>query len=265
MPNIYDVQNFKGKSIRNSWTSENLKKALRFNRKYHSTPYLSEIIRSLGFVSGLANVTIYKPITTHSLITKLSSKTVLDFCVGWGGRMIGTACRADRHYIGIEPNVETYGNLCRLRDFLQLKNVELINDCAENVVDSIDGYDTTLTSPPYYNLEIYCDEKTQSINLGTYSEWLDKFIFKLINSSFDKATYYCWSVKNFKTDKQYNLMDDITNHYASRGGNVVCKYDIKNKQRPGVKRKEKNTSEQTLVFSKNTHIINPPHMFFVDI
>ena len=107
MPNIYDVTNFKGKSIKNSWNVENLEKAIRFNRKYHTTPYLSELIRSLGFVSGLANVTIYKPITTHSLITKLASKTVLDFCVGWGGRMLGTACNPNRHYIGIEPNVET--------------------------------------------------------------------------------------------------------------------------------------------------------------
>ena len=38
-------------------------------------------------------------------------------------------------------------------------------------------YDICITSPPYYNLEIYCDEENQSINKFTdYKRWLENFI-----------------------------------------------------------------------------------------
>ena len=53
MKHFHDVSNYKGVSVRSLWKKEHLEKALRFNRKNHSTPYASEIIRSLSFTNGL--------------------------------------------------------------------------------------------------------------------------------------------------------------------------------------------------------------------
>ena len=41
MPHIYEVENYKGKSVKKAWTLEQLEKAVRTNRKSHSTPYAS--------------------------------------------------------------------------------------------------------------------------------------------------------------------------------------------------------------------------------
>ena len=53
MPHIYDVKNYKNICLSGIWTHENLEKVLRVNRKTHSTPYVSEIIRQLGFMAEL--------------------------------------------------------------------------------------------------------------------------------------------------------------------------------------------------------------------
>ena len=45
MPHIYEVKNFKGTNVSGLWNIENIKTALLINRKTHSTPYVSEIIR----------------------------------------------------------------------------------------------------------------------------------------------------------------------------------------------------------------------------
>jgi len=45
-------------------------------------------------------------------------------------------------------------------------------------------YDLIVTSPPYFDLERYSDEETQSFKkYPKYEEWLDKFLFVLIKES----------------------------------------------------------------------------------
>ena len=95
MPHLYEVQNHKGKSIVTSWTQEVLEKVLVTNRKSHSTPYVSEIIRQVGFVSGTSKVTIYRPLLTKRIVERFNSKHVLDVCVGWG-----VACSARSAWTG---------------------------------------------------------------------------------------------------------------------------------------------------------------------
>ena len=73
MPHIYEVQNYKGKSIKGMWNNTNLLKAIRTNRKSHSTPYVSEIVRQIGFVSGNSKVTIYRPLLTKRIVEYLDN------------------------------------------------------------------------------------------------------------------------------------------------------------------------------------------------
>lgn len=252
MPHIYEVSNYKGLNIKKMWDKSHLEKALRTNRKSHSTPYVTEIVRQLGFTSGTSKVTIYRPLLTKRIIESLNGKNVLDVCVGWGGRMLGSACIDGVKYTGIEPFTKTYNGLSNIKDELELDNVTLYNDIAENILPKLDKeYDLALTSPPYYNLELYSDESTQSHHYGSYEEWIDKFLKPVVYGVLEKLVdngYSCWSVKNFKTDKKYNLYDDVVKLHKDKGWKKINReFYVGNCIRPGI---DKQGKEITYVFVK---------------
>ena len=252
MPHIYEVCNYKGLNIKQMWDKEHLEKALRVNRKSHSTPYSSEIIRQLGFSSGTSKITIYRPLLTKRIVEALGCKNVLDVCVGWGGRMLGSACISGVKYTGIEPYSKTYNGLENIKKELQLDNVILYNDVAEIIIPQLKKeYDLALTSPPYYNLELYSTEASQSHNYGTYADWIEKFLKPVVYGVLDKLVdtgYSCWSVKNFKTDKKYNLYDDVVKLHNDKGWiKIDTEFYVGNSVRPGLNKQGK---EITYVFIK---------------
>ena len=271
MRHFHAVRNHKGHSVESLWTRPCLEKALRFNRAQHSTPYASEIIRSLSFANGLGKVTMYRPLMAKKVVSYLANKDklkevrVLDVCAGWGGRMIGAKsaelnhaykyCRV--HYTGIDPCAKTHEALCAIRDELELTNVTLINKPAEVALQELDPsakYDIALTSPPYYNLEIYSDEPTQSVTSGNgYQAWLNEFLSPVIQGIIRLGVKYsCWSVKNFKTDKKYDLLDDVIRIHAENGWRLLedAVFTMANSRRPG--QKVQPTSDDMAAAPKKT-------------
>ena len=182
-PNFFDIKNNKGESFKDYWDSEHLKKIIMWNRSSHSTPYLSELRRGVYFCYGLTKNTMFRPHLTKMIVDRYQAKTVLDPCCGWGGRMLGTVA-AGAEYIGFEPNTETYKHLLELADFVNITDkIHIYNEGAENIKNYDIHCDLVLTSPPYYDTEIYCDESTQSINnYSSYSEWVDGWLKPVIES-----------------------------------------------------------------------------------
>lgn len=256
MRHFYSVKNYKNISVLSLWNKQNLEKALRFNRKYHSTPYVSEIIRSLSFTNGLGKITIYRPVMAKIICNHFKVKSVLDVCVGWGGRMLGVKSLKDISYTGIEPYTATYNKLCDIRTLLSLEDVTLINKPAEIALNELPDdlkFDLALTSPPYYNLEIYSEEPTQSLQHGSYKSWIKNFLEPVIKNVISRVTYSCWSVKNFKTDKKYDLLDDIIAIHKENGWIMSDTiFTMKNSKRPGKTSIDdvKKTEENTYVFVK---------------
>ena len=176
------------------------------------------------------------------------------------------------HYTGIDPCAKTYEALRAIRDELELTNVTLINKPAEVALQELDPgakYDIALTSPPYYNLEIYSDEPTQSVTSGSgYQTWLNKFLSPVIVGIIRLGVKYsCWSVKNFKTDKKYDLLDDVIRIHAEHGWRLLddTVFTMANSRRPGQKAQPttsddattaalvpKKTEECTYVFVRTT-------------
>ena len=260
MTHIYDVKNYKGKCISNLWTRGNIEKVLKINRQTHSTPYVSEIIRQFGFMAGVSKVTIYRPLLTKRIVEYFGAKEVLDVCVGWGGRMLGSVCINGVNYTGIEPFSKTYEGLRQIKNKLELETVTLYEDKAENILPTLERkYDLAITSPPYYNLEIYSSEESQSHHYGSYEKWYDSFLKPIVYGVIDKLKEggkSCWSVKNFKTDKQYNLYDDIVKLHKEKGWEKMdIEFYVGNSVRPGLKEKNgkvKKSKEVTYIFSKIT-------------
>lgn len=258
MPHIYEVQNYKGQSVLKSWTYPVLEKAIRVNRTSHSTPYISEIIRQIGFVSGTSKVTVYRPLLTKRIVTYFGATRILDVCIGWGGRMLGSACIPGVHYTGIEPCTKTFAGLQKICEDVGLTetNVTLLKGCAEHILPTIAPgpiFDLAITSPPYYNLELYSEEETQSHFYGTYTQWVESFLKPVVWGVLDRLTETgksAWSVKNFKTNKQYDLYDDIVRLHEEKGWvKMEIEFYVGNPVRPG-SNTGKEGKEITYVFQK---------------
>jgi hypothetical protein len=109
---------------------------------------------------------------------------VLDPCAGWGGRMIGisTICN---NYQAYEPCTQTYNGLLKLSDFITKLRPEFKSNIKclpfENALLPKNKFDFAITSPPYYDTELYSNEETQSYKkFNTFEKWIIGFYEPLI-------------------------------------------------------------------------------------
>jgi len=115
---------------------------------------------------------------------------ILDPCAGYSSRLIGFyTCARGGSYTGIEPCVETYDGLINTQKDLEKMasshTAQFYNDRAEVVMKKLDKeYDVIFTSPPYFDLEKYSEESSQSYKMyPKYQDWLDGFLFEIIKES----------------------------------------------------------------------------------
>lgn len=253
-PNFYDIESASGTSYKSLWTAENLKKILRWNRKSHSTPYLSEIKRGIYFCCGLTKNTMYRPQMMKLACIKYKPKYVLDPCAGWGGRMLGTVSYG-ADYIAFEPNTTTYNNLMKIVDFLGINNkVTLICDDARNMLKyNLPKVDMVLTSPPYFDLEVYTHEDTQSItNTTSYQDWADSFlreIIKLSISHLNENGVSCWNVGKVK-NRDMNV--DVEKYHKEFGYDFKDTLTVTSSKRQSNQRSgnQAKSSDNTVVYAK---------------
>lgn len=251
-PNFYDIENNKGQSFSKMWTAKNLEKILIWNRKSHSTPYLSEIKRGVYFCCGLTKSTMYRPQMARLLCLNYVPSLVLDPCAGWGGRMLGVVSTG-ANYIAFEPNTETFNHLNELSIFLGIQNkVKIICDSAlEMKKYNLPKVDMVLTSPPYFDVEIYTKEDTQSISdTPTYQSWIDNFLCPLVeisNSYLSENGISCWNVG--KVGKK-NMLDDIIFSHEKIGKKLYKSFSVISSKRQALQNVMRNekSSDTTDVF-----------------
>jgi hypothetical protein len=254
-PNFYDIEDWKGRSFAQFWQDEEvLQKVLRTNRQMHSTPYLSELKRTLYFVTGLPKSTMYRPMLTKVICSAFGVQDLLDPCAGWGGRMIG-AVSAGSNYVGFEPNAETYGNLVKLAEFLDITDrVQLFCDVAENIPKySHNFFDCVLTSPPYFNLEIYNAEMRKIAQNETYDAWLKRFLQPVAQNCanlLSDAGISCWNVADVQTDRKYPLISDIFTIHRNLDFNFAGEFAIRSSKRP-TRNKGEFSLDRTYIFSRD--------------
>lgn len=254
-PNFYDIENNQGISYRSLWTKENLVKILRWNRKSHSTPYLSELKRGVYFCCGLTKNTMYRPQMAKMACLTYKPEIVLDPCAGWGGRMLGVVSSGAK-YIAFEPNTTTYNNIVKLAKFLNIENrVQLICDDARSMLKyNLPNVGMVLTSPPYFDLEVYTHEDTQSItNTSTYEMWVEDFLNDIMNKStslLNSNGISCWNVG--KVGK-YNMNDDVLKFHIDNGFNKDKVLSVISSKRQTLQKpNSKKSSDDTVAFKRST-------------
>ena len=251
-PNFFDIENKDGNSFKSLWKADKLEKVLRWNRKSHSTPYLSELRRGIYFNYKLAKSTMYRPQMAKMVVTNLGAKRVLDPCAGWGGRMLGVVA-AGAEYVAFEPNTETYEGLLKLIKLLGIEDkVRIIKDSAlEMDKYDIGEFDLILTSPPYFDLEVYSHEDTQSIKgCDTYSMWVNNFLKPLIELSISHMKQNGWSCWNVHNVGKMKMIDDAKVIHEGYNNQKVFSVTSSKRQTNQTVSKKKN-ADITICYSKS--------------
>jgi hypothetical protein len=135
----------------------------------------------------------FKPAIAKALYDYFKSENVLDFSAGWGDRLAGFYCgETTKHYVGIDPNTLNHPNYQKQVQFYKKhqtffeeeKEVNMICLPAEDVDYSQyqNHFDTIFTSPPYFDVERYSTEDTQSwVRYKNIDDWNTNFLHKTID------------------------------------------------------------------------------------
>lgn len=173
---------------------------IHYKKKYNTYPEIKVWKRIYDLYYG--SVTIFRPLQAMEVYCRFKPTCVLDFTMGWGGRLIG-ACALDvACYIGIDNNMRLknpYEKMVKMLKPLSKTKIQLFFADALKVDYSKLKYDMVLTSPPYYNTEIYGDSEPLS-----KEDWNKDFYEPLFEKTFaylQPGGYYCLNLSREIYDK----------------------------------------------------------------
>ena len=136
----------------------------------------------------------FKPNVAKAMYDYYNVKNVLDFSMGWGDRLAGFYASMNTElYVGLDPRKENhpiYEQQARYYDthltfFEKEKKTKFHCEAAEDFDFSEynDTFDIIFTSPPYFNIERYGDDDTQSwVRYKDIDSWNYQFLQKSIDS-----------------------------------------------------------------------------------
>jgi len=203
-PGMWSVKCRNAKTPMEVFCDDELFKAAIIKRIHWSDSPLRpfNIRKSLKVFSGAQSVSNFKPTIAKYFYQSYCPHggTVLDPCAGYGGRLLGAWSSHIGRYVGIDPSSDAFvGNTGLNNKFNKITDtlndsalfslfrkldVQLLQIPFEDYKIS-EKFDLVFTSPPYFNIEKYSDELTQSyIRYPTYPLWRDGFLKVLIDKSF---------------------------------------------------------------------------------
>jgi SAM-dependent methyltransferase len=176
------------------------------------------IRRALELTNG-GTIQNFKPLNAKAIweyICPTMWGRVLDFSSGYGGRMIGAMTSNMRyHYTGIDPNTKTYNGLVALGDLINDTigtTYEMHHTVSEDFDPEADAYDAAFSSPPYFNLETYCDEPTQCMNkCDNVDAWFELYVeptLKMLHKGLAQDGLYAVNIADYRVNKtQFQIVE----------------------------------------------------------
>ena len=176
--------------------------------------------RALELVTG-ENIQNFKPMHARTIVEFLCPVlwgNVYDYSAGYGGRLLGIAtAKMSYSYTGLDPNSETVKYLVYLNNLIEQavgNRGTIIQNVSEDFEPGIPGgIDLAFSSPPYFNLEKYCDEPTQCMNrYTTLDDWFDGYAaptMRNIYNGLNKEGVFATNIADYKSygNKEYKVVD----------------------------------------------------------
>ena len=227
---------------------------------------LTPAVYMSAFRLGTYIATQFKPIVAKTVFNMTDAKTVLDTSMGWGDRLAGFFASNATHYIGCDPNPNTFEIYSEMiREYSKLspgKTTQIYRCGAEDLPwDSIENVDCAFTSPPYFSTERYNEggefEGDQSWHkYSEYETWRDNFYLPVAQNSFNSLSDTGFLMTNIMDPKvngvRYRagdeLVDSLREHWLGQIGMRIM-------QRPQGKNVFK-TKEELDAFMNKVYIEN---------
>jgi len=136
----------------------------------------------------------FKPAVAKTIYDYFKSETIMDFSMGWGDRLCGFyASNYGKKYIGLDPKEDNHPIYEKQAEFYKKHNGFFEHDREHifhcNPVEDFDfspykdQVDLIFTSPPYFNIEKYSEEESQSwMRYKTIDVWNTHFLHKALGN-----------------------------------------------------------------------------------
>ena len=142
------------------------------------------------------SIGLFKPLNAMEVFHRFKPRSVLDFCMGWGSELVGAAALDVPNFIGIDLNKQLKEPCLRMAKLLKQQGTKtkiklMFKDALRFDYSKLD-YDMVLTSPPYYNVELY-----NGSELRTEEEWEQEFYIPLFTNTYKylkKGGHYALNV-----------------------------------------------------------------------
>lgn len=223
------------------------------DEEYHNKPYIKRLINSQNdkndevtiyrvFKLHCGSIGIFKPVNAMEIYNRFQPNSVLDFTMGWGGRLVGACALNVPNYIGIDSNLDLkkpYEQMVKTLNSLGTETkIKLYFKDALKVDYSKLHYDCVFTSPPYYNTEIYnhMDEKTDE-------EWEEEFYIPLFTNTFKHLKKNGFYILNIQKELYESLCLDLF-------GKANYKIPLKGKRKPKNTKSPNDYNEYIYVWKK---------------
>jgi len=186
---------------------------------------LDEKVYMSAFRLGTYIATQFKPVVAKAIYDMTNAETVLDTSMGWGDRLAGFYASNATHYIGCDPNPNTfkvYKEMIKEFDILtgNKKTTQIYNCGAEDLPwDEINNVDCAFTSPPYFSTERYNEggekEELQSwAKFNEYDRWRDDFFLPVSENCINKSKHTLINIMDPQIKgKRYRTGDEICDKY----------------------------------------------------
>lgn len=170
---------------------------------FYKTRKIDEI-RKYKYIYNLyfSSITIFRPIMAMEIYCRLKATRILDFTMGWGGRLVGACALGLEAYYGVDINThlkEPYNEMIAFLESepdhkttidVQFKDALLIDYTKMD-------YDCVFTSPPYYDIETYRGSEGK---YKTKEDWNIHFYEPLFRKTYDSLKpggSYCLNVPEY--------------------------------------------------------------------
>ena len=181
----------------------------------------------------------FKPNVAKIIYDMFEAETILDFSMGWGDRLAGFyASEHGKHYVGLDPRKENHPIYKEQSEFYQkhLGFFEHERKCdfhcspAEDFdFDPLHEYfDLVFTSPPYFSVERYSYDDTQSwVRYKDIDDWNKDFLHSTLGKLWDsvkKGGYVLINISDvysnakWSTDRGWLEICNPMNDYLSKLG-----------------------------------------------
>lgn len=193
--------------------TSSLKKDKR-NKNINYTVYCQSKAGDYSSYDNKSNLSILKKedkycftVPSGMLVLRRENKVFITGNCGFGGRLLGAlSSKKNLKYIGCDPNTETQSHLKELGDYIEevtgRKNSFELHVCGSEDLEIPDNtVDFAFASPPYFDLELYSTEETQSsIKFPTLESWLEGYVrgtIKMLYKALKPKKFYAVNIADF--------------------------------------------------------------------